>query len=109
MEREQVDRLLVTRERYDNSADSDRPDQRVWRALRGLQRVRIGPKASGRQAAGRGVCALEDCCVGVGDQFRDHPTPVHRLFADGSLIHSWRDQGRVLRLQECRSLPSLPG
>ena len=59
----------------------------------------FGPQASGRQAAGRGLRPVEDCRVGVGDQFRHHPAPVHRLFADDSLVHSWRDQGRVL----CRS------
>jgi hypothetical protein len=26
--------------------------------------------------------------VGVGDQFRHHPAPIHRLSADDSLVHS---------------------
>ena len=77
-----LDRLLVRVERYDNSAQSERPDQRVWGALRDIELVRVGPQAFGRQAAGTGLCPSEDCRVGVGDQFRHHPAPVRRLFAD---------------------------
>ena len=52
-----------------NSVQSDRPDQRVWGALRCIQRVRVGPQASDRQGAGTGLCPLEDRRRGVGDQF----------------------------------------
>src|SRR4029079_13394208 len=60
-----VDRLPVRRERYDNSVQSERPDQRVRGALRDIELVRVGPQAFGRQAAGTGLCPLEDCRVGI--------------------------------------------
>ena len=34
--------------------------------------------------------------MGIGDQFRLHPAPIHRLFADDRRFHTRRDQGRVL-------------
>ncbi len=72
------------------------PDQRVRGALRHPELVRVGPQAPGRQAAGAGRRPLEDRRVGVGDQLRRHPAAVHRLSADDRLVHSRRDQGRVL-------------
>ena len=40
-------------------------DQRVRGAVRDLERVRVGPKAVGRQAARAGLRPLEDCRVGL--------------------------------------------